>query len=158
VDISNVAAGQKVTLKLDALDNYSATGRVEKVDALGTVTQGVVTYNVTIALDNLDERIKPQMSVSASIITDVKTDVLVVPSSSVKTEANSSYVEVLNNGNTPEKKTVQIGSSNATDTEIISGINAGDKVVIQTINPNLTTSSSGSSNSLRMPGIGGFGR
>ena len=156
VDVTNISVGQKVTLKFDALDNYSTTGRVEKIDALGTVTQGVVTYNVTIALDNLDERIKPQMSVSAAIITNVKQDVLLVPSSAVKTEGNSSYVEVLNSGTTPVQKTIQVGASNTTDTEITSGISAGDKVVTQTINPNLTTSTS--STGSRLPGMGGFGR
>ncbi|MCX6763453.1 MAG: efflux RND transporter periplasmic adaptor subunit [Candidatus Moranbacteria bacterium] len=156
VDVTNISIGQKVTLKLDALDNYSATGKVTAVDALGTITQGVVTYNVTIDLDNQDARIKPQMSVSASIITNVKQDVLLVPSSAVKTQGNSSYVEVLNSGTTPAQKTVEVGASNTTDTEITSGINVGDKVVTQTINPNLTTSTS--STSSRIPGIGGFGR
>ena len=76
VDIANVSTEQKIVLTLDALSDVEMTGEVEKIDSLGTSDQGVVTYNVTIAFDSLDNRIKPEMSVSASIITDVKQNVL----------------------------------------------------------------------------------
>lgn len=162
VDVSSVSIGQKATLTFDALPGFTATGKIEKIDSLGTLTQGVVTYNVTIGFDSLDSRIKPAMSVSAAIITDVKQDVLIVPSGAVKTQSGKSYVEVLNNGNTPEQKTVATGASNNTDTEISSGLSAGDKVVTQTITPNATSSSTSSNtnkseNSVRVPGIGGLG-
>lgn len=159
VDISKISIDQKVTLKFDALDFSIVQGKVEKIDALGTITQGVVTYSVTIGFDALDERIKPQMSVSASIITDVKQDVLLVPSSAVKSEGNSNYVQLLKSGKTPERKSVQIGGSNGIDTEILSGITIGDKVVTQTINPNVSNSSQsgGSGSGIRIPGMTGGG-
>lgn len=164
VDIANVSIGQKAVLKLDAVDGLETSGKVEKMDSLGTSDQGVVTYNVIINFDSLDNRVKPEMSVSASIITDVKQNVLIVPSSAVKNDGSDDYVEVLS-GNTPERKSVQTGVSNSTDTEIISGVNAGDKVVTQTINSSATTSTSTSSTNrtgggggLRIPGLGGGGR
>lgn len=124
----------------------------------------MVTYNVTIDFDSLDARIKPEMSVSASIITAVKQDVLTVPSSAVKIQNGTNYVEVLN-GATPEQKNVTVGTSNSTDTEIVSGLSAGDKVVTQTINSSSASSASTSSTSrtgggaggIRLPGLGGGG-
>jgi RND family efflux transporter MFP subunit len=165
VDVANVSIGQKVMMKMDALNNFETTGIVEKMDSLGTLTSGVVTYNVTIDFDSLDPRIKPEMSVSASIITDVKQDVLTVPSSAVKIQNGTNYIEVLN-GATPEQKNVVVGVSNSTDTEIVSGIKAGDKVVTQTINSSSTSSAGTSSTSrtgsssggLRLPSLGGGGR
>jgi RND family efflux transporter MFP subunit len=165
VDVANVSIGQKVMMKMDALNNFETTGVVEKMDSLGTLTSGVVTYNVTIDFDSLDPRIKPEMSVSASIITDVKQDVITVPSSAVKIQNGTNYVEVLN-GATPEQKNVTVGVSNSTDTEIVSGINVGDKVVTQTINSSSASSASTSSTSrtggsssggLRLPGLSGGG-
>jgi multidrug efflux pump subunit AcrA (membrane-fusion protein) len=106
------------------------------------------------------------MSVSSSIITDVKQNVLTVPSSAVKSQGGNTYVEVLN-GATPEQKNVVVGASNSTDTEIVSGINAGDKVVTQTINASASTSTtstsstnrtSGGGGGIRIPGLGGGGR
>jgi membrane fusion protein, macrolide-specific efflux system len=163
VDVANVSIGQKATLKFEAVDGLQTSGKVEKIDSLGTISQGVVTYNVIIDFDSLDDRIKPEMSVSAFIITDVKQNVLIVPSSAVKNDGSGDYVEVLS-GDTPENKSVEIGLSNSTDTEIVSGISAGDKVVTQTINSS-TTSSTGTSSTnrtsgsgLRIPGLGGGGR
>lgn len=162
VDIANATIGQKVTMKLDALDNFETAGKVEKMDSLGTISSGVVTYNVTIDFDLLDPRIKPEMSVSASIITGMKQDVLLVPSSAVKNQNGNTYVQVLN-GTTPEQKDVTVGASNSTDTEIVSGLSEGDKVVTQTISSGATgttstTSTNRSSSGIRIPGLGGGGR
>jgi len=157
VDIANVSIGQKVMMKMDALNNFETSGKVEKMDSLGTVASGVVTYNVTIDFDSLDPRIKPQMSISSSIITDVKQNVLTVPSSAVKIQGGTTYIEVLN-GATPEQKTVTVGASNSTDTEIVSGISPGDKVVTQTINSSSTSSTTQNSSSrggIGLPGLGG---
>lgn len=155
VDIPNVAIGQKVTMTFSAIDGLTVTGKVEKIDALGTLSSGVVTYDVTINFDSIDPRIKPQMSVSVNIITNVKQNVIVVANSALKTENNKTYLEVLNNQNQAEKRTIEIGSANNAETEIVSGVNVGDKVITQTIDPNKKTTSSGGNSSLRVPGLGG---
>ncbi|NTW26963.1 MAG: efflux RND transporter periplasmic adaptor subunit [Candidatus Moranbacteria bacterium] len=153
VDIPNVAIGQKVMMKFGAVDSLNISGKVEKIDALGTLAQGVVTYNVTVSFDSIDARIRPQMSVSAKIITQIKQDVITVSNGALKTQGNSTYIEVLKDGAaTPEKRTIEIGAANNTDTEIVSGISVGDNVVVQTINLNAkatTTKSTG------FPGLGG---
>ena len=158
VDIPNVAIGQKVMMTFGAIDGLSISGKVEKMDALGTLSQGVVTYNVTVGFDSIDARIRPQMSVSAKIITAVKQDVITVSNSALKTQGNATYVEVLNDGVTvPEKRIIEIGAANNSDTEIVSGINVGDKVVTQTIDPNAktTTTTSTSRSGGGFPGLGG---
>lgn len=152
VDISNVKIGQKATMTFSAINGFNASGEIEKMDSLGTLASGVVTYNVTIGFDSLDSRIKPEMSVSASIITDTKQGVIIVPNSAVKNKNGNSYVQVLANG-TPQNKTVKVGASNNTQTEIAGDINAGDKVVTQTVNSSASTSST-SGSSVRIPGLG----
>lgn len=153
VDISNVKIGQKVTLTFDALTNFTATGKVESIDSLGTVSSGVVTYDVKIGFDTIDPKIKPGMSVTAAIITGSEADVIMVPAGAVKTQGEQSYVEVMKNG-TPEKVNVQVGDTNGTDTVITSGVNEGDKVVTQAIKSGATatTNSSGGGRGFRMFG------
>ncbi len=167
VDVPMVNIGQKAMLTFNAIDGLSVSGKVEKMDSLGTLTSGVVTYNVTIGFDSLDPRIKPEMSVSAAIITGLKQDIIIVPNSAVKSQNGGSYVQVLKSGQTiPQQVPVEIGISNNTDTEIISGINAGDNVVTQTINSSATSTSTtspttrtgGGVGGLRLPGLGGGGR
>jgi len=153
VDISKVKVGQKATLTFDAISELSITGEVADVDAIGTVTQGVVNYSVKIAFDTQDERIKSGMSVSAAVITDTKQDVLLVPNAAVKSNGEQ-YVEVLEN-NISRNQTVEVGLSNDTMTEIKSGLKEGDKVVTRTITATTNTTQTTSKNTggMRIPGF-----
>lgn len=153
VDVATVKVGQRVTLTFDAIDNLSITGEVAEVDALGTVTQGIVYYSVKIVFDTQDEKVKPGMSVSATIITDVKQDILLVPNAAVKSSGERYYVEVMEN-NIPRNQIVEMGLSNDTMTEIKGGLKEGDKVVTQTttVNAQTTTSNTPSNRSFMMMG------
>lgn len=153
VDAAKVKVGQKATLTFDAVDGLTIAGDVAEIDTVGTVSQGVVTYMVKIAFKTQDDRVKSGMSTSAAIITDMKQDVLTVPNSAVKTQGGASYVEVFdiplvapvttsttNVANTgipsvvlPRKQTVEIGLSNDTMTEIVSGLIEGQQIVSRTI-------------------------
>lgn len=157
IDVAQIKAGQKVTLTFDAVPDLTITGQVAEVDAVGTVSQGVVTYGVKIGFDTQDDRVKPGMSVSAAIITDVKQNVVLVPNSAVKSNGNSQYVEILVNG-APQSKNVETGLSNDTMTEIVSGLKEGDQVVTQTITANTTVANQSQQNTgIRIPGITGGG-
>ena len=141
VDSAKVAIGDKVNLTFSAINNLTITGTVAQVDLVGTVSQGVVTYNVQIAFDTDDVRVKPGMSVSASIITAASQNILLVPSSSVKTQGNISYVQTFKNpvpkssesgyttNETPIQVIIQTGASDTTNTEITSGLKVGDQVI-----------------------------
>ena len=150
VDVAKVALGDKATLTFDAVSGLTITGTVSEIDTVGTVSQGVVNYTVKISLDTSDSRIKSGMSVSANIATAVHQDVVMVPSSAVKTSNGASYVLTVpastpvsttttgqTLATTPTQTTVQVGISDGTDTEITSGISDGDKIVTKTV---ITTS------------------
>ncbi len=145
VDAAKIKIGQKATLTFDAIDTLSLTGTVNEIDPVGTVSQGVVSYNLKITFDSQDERIKPGMTVNADIQTDVHSDVLSVPSSAVKTSNGISRVQVFNpaieeSGATgtvspvaPEQVTVTVGISDDLYVEILSGLVEGEQVVSRTI-------------------------
>jgi HlyD family secretion protein len=145
VDIAKVAVGQSVSIAFDAIDGLNITGEVVQVDAIGTVSQGVVSYNVKVAFDVQDERVKPGMSVSVNIILSSKPNVIMVSTAAIKTSNGTSYVNVLVNG-APQAKTVTTGDSNDTMTEIVSGVNEGDAVVTQTVGGTTTATKTTSSN------------
>lgn len=151
VDVAKIKLGQKATLTFDAIEDFTLTGEVAEIDTVGTVSQGVVSYNVKTAFDTQDDRIKPGMSVTGSIITDVKQDVLSVPNSAIKTKNGTPYIETFaeplpttgdTQGNTspvpPTQKNVEIGISNDNTTEIINGIDEGTIVVTRTITTSTT--------------------
>jgi HlyD family secretion protein len=144
IDVAKIAVGQKVTLTFDALSDLSISGQVIEVAGIGTVSQGVVSYEVKIGFDTQDSQVKPGMSVSAAIITESKPDVLLVPSGAVKTSAAGSYVEVIDDGvgvpqtgvtskAGPHQVPVEIGSTSDSQVEIISGLTEGQTVVSRTV-------------------------
>lgn len=179
VDVAKIKVAQKTTLIFDAIPDFSMTGVVAEVDSIGTVSQGVVTYIVKISFDTQDERVKPAMSVSAAIITDIKQDVLVVANSAIKSQAGISYVENFDTplvppiagaiGSiakiAPNKIPIEVGLSNDTQSEIISGIEEGDEIVTRTILPTTATTTATAPSIFGTPatgnrgtGGGGFGR
>jgi len=156
VDIAKIKLGQKTTLTFDAIDTLIITGEVSEIDSIGTVSQGVVSYNVKISFDVSDDMVKPGMSVSASIITNIAQDILIVPNSAVKNQNGISYVQTfdapfasLSTGlkgslseTLPKQTKVIVGLIDDTNTEITSGLKEGDIVVTKTITGTTTTTKS----------------
>ena len=177
VDAAKVQLQQKATLTFDALPGVSITGQVVQLDTIGTSSQGVVSYNAKVAFDTQDSRIKPGMSVTAAVITQVDQDVLLIPNAALKTQGSSSYVEVFDgslvtpnsSGNgtgtvvslsSPQRVTVEAGLANDTQTEITTGVTEGEYVVTQTSTGGTTaanTSAAGGGSSVRIPGLTGGG-
>lgn len=164
VDIAKIKIGQKVTLTFDAIEDLSITGKVSEIDTIGTVSQGVVSYQVQVTFDTQDERIKPGMTANVSIQTAVRPEVLVVPASAVKTQNEASYVQIFDpalsdTGGTsgtvslvpPKLVPVEIGISDDTNVEIISGLKEGEQVVTRTI----TGAATASSAATRTTSVGG---
>ena len=173
IDVAKIKAGQKVTLAFDAIPDLAITGQVAEVDGVGTVSQGVVTYNVKIGFDTQDDRVKTAMSVSAAIITEAKTDVLLVPNSALKQQNGVSYVEVPDENDTNaalasvsgaifknslRRQEVSTGIANDEFTEILNGLDAGTIVVTRAIQSGLQATQTTSQNSaIRIPGLSGGG-
>lgn len=159
IDVVKVKPGQKVTLTLDAFPDKTFTGRVSAVNTSGSVSSGVTIYPTTIAFDTTVATIYPNMAVNATIITDVKSNVILVPSAAVQTTNGQSTVRVMREGQiTPV--TVEIGDSNDTQTEIVSGINEGDEIVTGqtgTSMPGSTGATSPFGNTNTRGGFGGAG-
>ncbi|HVX90386.1 MAG TPA: HlyD family efflux transporter periplasmic adaptor subunit [Candidatus Paceibacterota bacterium] len=98
VDAAKVQNGQKATLTFDAVDGLTIAGTVAEIDSVGTVSNGVVTYDAKIAFDTQDARVKPGMTVDAVITTSSVDDAIIVPSSAVTTVGGKSYVQVVTTG------------------------------------------------------------
>jgi RND family efflux transporter MFP subunit len=165
VDATKINLGDNATLTFDAIENLTLTGEVIEIDAVGTVSQGVVSYKVKIGFDSQDERIKSGMTVNSSIQTDVRQDVLAIPSSAVKTQNGVTYVQVFNpslpqtggvgglvSAVPPTQVQVKTGISDDTKVEILEGLKEGEQIVTRTIGGAATTNTAPPNNTR-----GGFG-
>ena len=138
IDVPNVTVGQKATITLDSIAGKTFTGVVATVDRIGTTSNTVTTYPVTIKLDTSSDQILPNMAANASIIRETKADILMIPTSAVQMQNGTSTVRVLRNGK-EEQVTVQTGISSDTQTEIVSGLSEGDVVITGTTSAAVTT-------------------
>ncbi len=170
VDAAKIKLGQKATLTFDAIDGLTLTGTIAEIDSVGTVSQGVVSYQVQISFDTQDPRIKPGMTINASIQTGVVQDALSVPSSAVKTLNGESYVQMFtppltDTGGTtgvtsdtpPQMVPVTIGISDDTNIQILSGLEAGQQIVVGTRSSTKTTTSAARPTTGGAGGNRGFG-
>jgi RND family efflux transporter MFP subunit len=151
VDISKIKGGQTAQMTLDALPGKTYTATVASIAPVGTITQGVVNYSVTVKLTDSDGDVLPGMTANLAIEVDRRTNVLLAPLRAIKTQGNQKVATVLYKGqqiSTP----VTTGLSNDTQVEITSGLQEGDEVVIGTTT---TTQRGGGGGGVI---FGGFGR
>jgi HlyD family secretion protein len=141
-DVPRLAVGQQAQITLDALPNRQFTGRVLSIAPPATVQSGVATYPVLISMDTRGQTVPAGMSAAVRVITSQRQDVLVVPSRAVRTQGRNRVVDVLTPAGATETRQVQVGQSDDTRTEIVSGLREGDIVIIPTTTtrqPNVTT-------------------
>jgi macrolide-specific efflux system membrane fusion protein len=156
-DISKVMVGQAATVTLDALTGVELGAHVSAISTVGTTSNSVVSYNATLTLDQNDSKVKPGMSASASVIVGQAQGVT-LPNSAVTGTGSVSTVNLLQNGSTVQRQVI-VGVRGDTRTQIVSGLRAGDQVVVTTTLPPLGsgTSSAGSSSSGTLGGAGAAG-
>ena len=150
-DVTKMAVGQQATVTFDALPDQQLQGKVISVAPSGTTSQGVVSYLISVGINALDKPLPAGMSATLSIVTDRKDNVLLVPNRAIRTQGGNKVVDVM----TPDKKTetrsVQTGTSNDQSTQIVSGLQEGNQVVIP------ATSTRAPNVNVGAPGIGGGG-
>ena len=144
-DIGSVKVGQRATFTVDAYTDKTFTARVTKISQTDTAntwdtstssssasassSAAVIYYYVTLEVDDPENLLLPAMTARVEINTADKPDALVVPISTLKTDANGSYVIVRNPDGSQENRYVQAGIYSDDYVEILDGLSEGEEVV-----------------------------
>ncbi|HEV7467440.1 MAG TPA: RND transporter, partial [Candidatus Dormibacteraeota bacterium] len=104
-------------------------GHVTGIAPSALITQGVATFTVTAVIDGINPNVHAGSTAQMSIVVERDVDVLTVPTSAVHTSGASSYVLVLRNGLSATQP-VTVGASDPTRTQILSGLQKGDQVIL----------------------------
>lgn len=127
-DIPRVALGQPVVLDLDAFPGETVNGTVREIAPAATTVQGVVNYDVVIDVTANNVPIKAGMTANANVQVAQKENVLLIPTRAIRAQGSKRLVTILDKGQ-PKEVTLTLGLSNESETEILSGLQAGDRVL-----------------------------
>jgi HlyD family secretion protein len=132
-ELGELVPGQNITVTWDALPGRTWTGRMAQVPrqvvAHGTRTVG----EVLCPINNDDQRLIPNTNVNVRIALAERTNVLVVPRGAILFDGSHRYIFVVESGtpsSTLHKREVQLGISDSTHYEVLSGIKEGDVVAL----------------------------
>lgn len=151
-EISSINLEQEVQIGLTADSNKCYTGKIKKIDSIGTYEPSGTTFPVEVSLEN-DGNIKIGMSVSCVINIEELTDVMAVPIDSVQINGDRRYVIAVENGETKEVD-ITTGLSNDEYVQVLSGLNGGEKIQVATTTKQNTIRGQGNSENKRSSGFG----
>lgn len=127
---NKIKLGQPVTILFNGIVHKVYKGRVIQFDTYSTNTQGVITYNVFVAMDTLDQDIRPGMSAILTINVAERRNVLTAANGAVVVYEGQKAVQVLKDNGEVEFIPVKVGLRGNTRTEIISGVDEETEIII----------------------------
>jgi membrane fusion protein (multidrug efflux system) len=125
-EMSKLRVGQPASLTVDAVSGVEFTGRIARVSPVVDPTTG--TIKVTVEVRDPSRQLKAGMFGRVNIVHDVHTNTLLVPKGAVIAEDAESAVFVVQDS-VAYRKLVKTGYVNGANIEILSGLQAGDKIV-----------------------------
>jgi HlyD family secretion protein len=130
-DIVKVEIGNPVDIELTAFPDQTLSGKVIFLDPAQKLIDGVIYYEVTIDFQDMPENLKPGMTADITIKTAQKDNILIIPGSAISEKDGKKLVQVSKNGNNLEERQIETGiQGNDNMVEVISGLEAGEKVVV----------------------------
>ncbi len=157
-DIGKVKEGQKAVISLDAYPDIKVDAKVGHIYYESKVVNNVTIYNVDILPDKVPDVFRSGMSANVNIIQESKDNVLTIPLDAVKRgkDKEGSFVFVSQGkGQKPEKRKIELGISDDTNIEVVSGIDQNDTLVIRAKKPGAPSKGSQAKTNPFMPGGGG---
>jgi multidrug efflux pump subunit AcrA (membrane-fusion protein) len=130
-DAARLQSSQQASVTFDAVTGLSLPAHVLAIATASSVISNVTNYYATLILDRIDQRLKAGMTANAQVVVSQAAGVLTLPNSAISRVGGSSFVNLLRpDGRTMARQPVETGTVGDSTTEIVSGLNEGDRVVL----------------------------
>jgi HlyD family secretion protein len=132
-DIGEVRLGQKARITTETFRDRVFEGRVTQISPIGVEKDNVTTFAVEVSIDNPGKELKANMTANAEIILQQLPESLILPEAAVTYDPQrNAFVDIVDPAATGGKRrtSVKVGVGNGTRIQILSGLKAGDKVVL----------------------------
>jgi multidrug efflux pump subunit AcrA (membrane-fusion protein) len=130
VNIGKIQIGNSVNITLDAFPGQVFGGKVTYIEPAATIVDNVVTYKVTVAINEQNKELKSGLTANLVIETIRKESVVNIPQYAVTSRNGKSYVQKIENNKTIETE-VMLGVKGSNGiVEVLSGISEGDALEV----------------------------
>jgi len=133
-DIGLVRLGQPARITVETFKDRQFEGRVTQIAPMGIEKDNVVNFEVRVSIDNASGELRANMTSNAEIVLEEHKGTLIVPERAVIYDASHrAFAERVQ----PDSKTgrervpITIGVSNGTRTQVVKGLAAGDRIILQ---------------------------
>ena len=126
-NMAEIDLGQKAEIKFEPYDDEIFWGTVTEISPV--LDRESRTLEVKISLDKADKRIKSGMFGSIRLFTEIRHDVLTVSSDSITSSASGTFVFVIKENNTVEKRFIEMGLTVDGYSEVLSGLFKDERIV-----------------------------
>ena len=126
-DINDLAVGQAVRVGLDAYPDLTFTGQVTQISPLASssvLSATVRTFVVIVTIQGSHQKLMPDLTASLDVELAREPRVLVVPRDAVRKDKDRAIVRV-QRGSSFEERPVTLGSINAHEAVVASGVDEG---------------------------------
>ncbi len=128
-DIGKVKVRREATFTVASFPDKDFKGNVMAIYPKAIIQDNVVYYVTIISFENPEGLLRPEMTATVNISLQKKENVLTVPNGAIRREGGKKVVFVMQN-NQPVKREVKTGWKDSSYTEVLSGLNEGERVVI----------------------------
>jgi HlyD family secretion protein len=132
-DIGQVQLGQVARITTETFRDRVFDGRVTQISPIGVERDNVTTFEVEVSIENPGKELKANMTANAEIILEQFPDSLLVPEAAITYDAQrNTFVDVVDAGAPDGRRrvAVKVGVGNGTKIQVLSGLKAGDRVVL----------------------------
>lgn len=130
-DVHSVRVGQQADVKVESLPGRVFNGVVESVASQGKVISSVVYFEVTVKVTDDTRTLKPGMTADVDIVLDRRANVLTIPNAALEERRGRLMARTLDENGEPFFKRVELGITDGTTTEVVSGLEPGEMVAIR---------------------------
>jgi RND family efflux transporter MFP subunit len=131
-DIGAVVVDQPAEITADAHPGKRFKGKVVRIATKGVNVTNVITFEVRIEVTSENKSLlKPEMTANVNIVTADKDSTLSVPATAITRQKGQSFVTVKKSVGSSEQVPVEVGMTEGSNVEILSGVNENDEVILQ---------------------------